>query len=148
MASTYKYPEDYIAWFIKGDHLAIVTTQGSDASSTHKKLGQYKPIDEAVTNGILIHYYAEPDAVTGITDDLKTKGIDNTLHSFITDFVKCKLYMDRAGQLSVSDANASAISMNLSSQHERKWKESLIKYGSKKRDKIGGARRIMPPDIR
>ena len=56
--------------------------------------------------------------------------------------------MDRAGQLSVSDANASAISMNLSTQHERKWKESLVKYGSKKRDKVGGSRRIMPPDIR
>ena len=56
--------------------------------------------------------------------------------------------MDRAGQLSISDANGAAISMNLSTQHERKWKESLVKYGSKKRDKTGCARRIMPPDMR
>jgi len=144
MASTYRYPEDYIAWFVRGDHLAIVTTQGSDASSTHKKLGDYKPIDEAVTNGVLIHYQAEPNAVSAITD---TPDIDNTLHPFLVDYVKCKLYMDRAGQLSVSDANASSISMTLSSQHERKWKESLIKYGSKKRDKVGGSRRIMPPNL-
>ena len=145
MASTYNHPEDSIAWFITGDHLAIVTTKGTDSNSVHHKEGDYKPIDEAVTNGVLIHYTAEPNAVSGIGDPID---IDNTLHSFVTDFVKCKLYMDRAGQLSMSDANASTISMNLSNQHERKWKECLIKYGSKKRDKVGGPRRIMPPDIR
>ena len=144
MASTYKYPEDYISWFIKGNHLAIVTLKGETSGSTHAKYGQYKPIDEAVTNGVLIHYQAEPNAVSAITD---TPDIDNTLHPFLVDYVKCKLYMDRAGQLSVSDANASSISMTLSSQHERKWKESLIKYGSKKRDKVGGSRRIMPPNL-
>ena len=127
MASTYNNPEDYIAWFITGNHLAIVTTKGNDANTVHQREGDYKPIDEAVTNGVLIHYSAEPNAVSGITDPLD---IDNTLHSFITDFVKCKLYIDRA------------------TQHERKWKECLVKYGSKKRDKIGGSRRIMPPDIR
>ena len=30
MASSYNNPEDFIAWFIKGDNLAIVTTNGSD----------------------------------------------------------------------------------------------------------------------
>ena len=30
---------------------------------------------------------------------------------------------------------------------KRKWKECLIKYGSKKRDKVGGPRRIMPPNM-
>ena len=145
MASTYNNPEDYIAWFITGDHLAIVTTKGSDSNTVHQREGDYKPIDEAVTNGVLIHYSAEPNAVSALTD---VPDIDNTMHSFITDFVKCKLYMDRAGQLSISDANGAAISMNLSTQHERKWKESLVKYGSKKRDKTGGARRIMPLDMR
>jgi len=143
--SNHKHPEDDMAWFIQGDHLAVVTTKGSSSTSVHSKLGDWKGIDESVIEGFLIHYMAEPNAVSAITD---TPDIDNTLHSFLVDYVKCKLYMDRAGQLSVSDANASAISMNLSSQHERKWKECLIKYGSKKRDKVGGARRIMPPDIR
>ena len=145
MASNYNNPEDFITWFINGNHLAIVTSKGSDANTVHQREGDYKPIDEAVTNGVLMHYSAEPNAISAITDPLD---IDNTLHSFITDYVKCKLYMDKAGQLSISDANGSAISMNLSTQHERKWKESLVKYGSKKRDKTGGARRIMPPDMR
>ena len=101
MASTYKYPENYISWFIKGNHLAVVTTKGSTSTSVHSKLGDWKGIDESVIEGFLIHYMAEPNAVSAITD---TPDIDNTLHSFITDFVKCKLYMDRAGQLSISDA--------------------------------------------
>jgi hypothetical protein len=143
--SNHTHPESDMAWFIQGDHLAVVTTKGSTSTSVHSKLGDWKGIDESVIEGFLIHYMAEPNAVSAITD---TPDIDNTLHSFITDFVKCKLYMDRAGQLSVSNANSAAISMNLSSQHERKWKECLIKYGSKKRDKVGGSRRIMPPDIR
>ena len=143
--SNHKHPEDDMAWFIQGDHLAVVTTKGSSSTSVHSKLGDWKSIDESVIEGFLIHYMAEPNAVSAITD---TPDIDNTLHSFLVDYVKCKLYMDRAGLLSLSDANASAVTMNLSSQHERKWKECLIKYGSKKRDKTGGARRIMPPDIR
>ena len=142
--SNHKHPEDDMAWFIQDDHLAVVTTKGSDSTSVHSKLGDWKGIDESVIEGFLIHYMAEPDAVSAITD---TPDIDNTLHSFLVDYIKCKLYMDRAGLMSLTDANASAVSMNLSSQHERKWKECLIKYGSKKRDKVGGPRRIMPPNM-
>jgi len=142
--SNHKHPENDMGWFIQGDHLAVVTTKGSTSTSVHSKLGDWKGIDESVIEGFLIHYTAEPNAVSALAD---TPDIDNTLHSFLVDYVKCKLYMDRAGQLSVSDANASSISMNLSSQHERKWKECLIKYGSKKRDKVGGPRRIMPPNM-
>jgi len=32
--------------------------------------------------------------------------------------------------------------------HELKWTESTKRFGMKKRDKTGGARRIMPPDLR
>ena len=142
--SNHTHPENDMAWFIQGNHLAVVTTKGSTATSVHSKLGDWKSIDESVIEGFLIHYMAEPNAVSAITD---TPDIDNTLHSFLVDYVKCKLYMDRAGLLSVSDANASMVSMNISSQHERKWKECLIKYGSKKRDKIGGPRRIMPSNM-
>ena len=63
MASSYNYPEDKISYFIRGNHLAIVTTRGETSGTTHSIEGQYKPIDEAVTNGVLIHYYAEPDTV-------------------------------------------------------------------------------------
>ena len=51
MASTYTHPEHKIAYFVKGNHLAIVTTRGETSGTTHSLEGQYKPIDEAVTNG-------------------------------------------------------------------------------------------------
>ena len=116
MASSYKYPEDYIAWFIKGNHIAIVTTKSSSSGSTHKKLGDFKAIDEAVTNGVLLHYQAEPNAVSAITD---TPDIDNSLHYPIVDFVKRCLYMDRAG--SSPDPNTSSVAMNMAQTRIWQW---------------------------
>jgi len=142
MASTYKYPEDYISWFIKGNHLAIVTLKGDDGTSTHSKYGQYKPIDEAVTNGILIHYQAEPNAVSAITD---TPDVDNVFHTCIIDYVKARLYQDKAG--SSMDANISGVSMNLAAMHEGKWNEAVKRNGMQKRDKTGGDRRVSMPDF-
>mgnify|MGYP003143557511 FL=1 len=143
MASSYNNPEDFIAWFITGDHLAIVTTDGSDNDTIHQRLGDYKPINEAVTNGVLMHYSAEPNAVSAITD---TPDIDNTMHSSLIDYVKFRLYQDKAGIS--SDPNISSVSMAMARNHELKWTESTKRFGMKKRDKTGGARRIMPPDLR
>ena len=143
MASSYNNPEDYIAWFITGDHLAIVTTKGSDSDTIHQKEGDYKPIDEAVTNGVLIHYSAEPNAVSALTD---VPDIDNTMHSSLIDFVKYRLYQDKAG--TVADSNVAAVSMNMARTHESKWIEATKRFGMKKRDKTGGPRRIMPADLR
>jgi hypothetical protein len=142
MASTYKYPEDYISWFIKGNHLAIVTLKGNDSTSTHSKYGQYKPIDEAVTNGILIHYQAEPNAVSAITD---TPDVDNVFHTCLIDYVKARLYQDKAG--SSADAGISGVSMNLAAMHEGKWNEAVKRNGMQKRDKTGGDRRVAMPDF-
>ena len=143
MASSYNNPEDYIAWFITGDHIAIVTTKGSDSDTIHQKEGDYKPIDEAVTNGVLIHYSGEPDAVTTLDS---VPDIDNTMHSSLIDYVKFRLYQDKAGIS--SDPNISSVSMAMARNHELKWTESTKRFGMKKRDKTGGARRIMPPDLR
>jgi len=143
MASSYNNPEDFIAWFINGDHLAIVTTDGSDNDTIHQRLGDYKPINEAVTNGVLIHYSGEPNTVTAISD---TPDIDNTMHSSLIDYVKFRLYQDKAG-ISV-DSNASAVAMSMARSHEGKWNEATRKFGMKKRDKTGGPRRIMPADLR
>ena len=143
MASSYKYPEDNIAWFIKGNHLAVVTTQGSTAGTTHSKLGQFKPIDEAVTNGVLINYYAEPNAVTAITD---TPDVDNVFHGALIDYVKARLYQDKAGN--TSDGALAGVSLNLASVHENKWNEAIRKNGMRKRDKTGGSRFIKFPDLR
>jgi len=142
MASTYKYPEDFISWFIKGNHLAIVTLKGETSGSTHAKYGQYKPIDEAVTNGVLIHYQAEPNAVSAITD---TPDVDNVFHNSIVDYVKARLYQDKAG--TTGDANVASVSMNLAGMHEGKWNEAVKRHGMQKRDKTGGDRRIFMTDF-
>ena len=142
MASTYKYPEDFISWFIKGNHLAIVTLKGETSGSTHAKYGQYKPIYEAVTHGVLIHYQAEPNAVSAITD---TRDVDNVFHTCIIDYVKARLYQDKAG--TTGDANVAGVSMNLSAMHEGKWNEAVKRHGMQKRDKTGGDRRIFMTDF-
>ena len=143
MASTYTYPESYLAWFIRGNHLAVVTTKGNTAGTSHSLEGQYKPINEAVTNGILIHYYGEPNAVTDITD---TPDVDNVFHNSIVDYVKARLYEDKAGNS--EDTNLAQVSLNLATIHQSKWKESVKKNGMKKRDKTGGTRAIRFPSFR
>ena len=142
MAITYNYAEDFISWFIKGNHLAIVTLKGETSGSTHAKYGQYKPIDEAVTHGVLIHYQAEPNAVSAITD---TPDVDNVFHTCIIDYVKARLYQDKAG--TTGDANVAGVSMNLSAMHEGKWNEAVKRHGMQKRDKTGGDRRIFMTDF-
>ena len=142
MASTYTHPEHKIAYFVKGNHLAIVTTRGETSGTTHSLEGQYKPIDEAETNGVLIHYYAEPDSVSAITD---IPDVDNVFHPSIIDFVKARLYEDKAGKS--SDPNISSVSMNLASVHQRNFLESVKKTGARKRDNVGGTRMILPPDL-
>tara|TARA_X000001382_G_scaffold109219_1_gene85381 strand:+ start:277 stop:708 length:432 start_codon:yes stop_codon:yes gene_type:complete len=142
MASTYNYPEDYIAWFIKGNHLALVTTKSETSGTYHRKYGQYKPIDEAVTNGLLIHYYAEPNAVTAITD---TPDVDNVFHTAIIDYVKARLYQDKAGR--TSDGGVAGVSLNLAQVHENKYYESVKRNGMQKRDKTGGPRRVLMPNF-
>lgn len=149
MASSYNNPEDFIAWFIKGDNLAIVTTNGSDTDTVHHKLGDYKPIDEAVTNGVLVHYYAEPNAASGTpgaTGIDANPDIDNSMHSSLVDYVKFRLYQDKAG--TSPDGNISSIAMAMAKTHENKWNEAIRRFGMKKRDKTGGPRRIMPADLR
>ena len=142
MASTYNYPEDYIAWFIKGNHLGLVTLKGNTEGSYHSKYGQYKPINEAVTNGLLLHYYAEPNAVSAITD---TPDVDNVYHSAIVDYVTARLYQDSAG--TAGDGNIASVSLNLASIHENKYNESVKKNGMQKRDKTGGPRRVLMADF-
>ena len=142
MASSYNYPEDKISYFIRGNHLAIVTTRGETSGTTHSLEGQYKPIDEAVTNGVLIHYYAEPDTVSAITD---IPDVDNVFHTSIIDYVKARLYQDKAG--TTTDPNISAISLNLSNLHQGNFLNSVQKNGMRKRDKTGGSRAIVPPDF-
>ena len=141
--SNHKHPEDDIMWFMQGDNLAISTTKGTDSTSVHSKLGHLKAIDESVIEGLLLHYYAEPTSVDDITDTLD---LDNALHLFVVDYVKSRLFLDKASQS--TDAAVVSSSLNLANAHERKWKDALVKFGTRKREKVGGSRILRPFDLR
>jgi hypothetical protein len=143
MASNIKYPESVARWFIEGDKLCLVTSVDSngDNRSSHRK--KFQAIAESVTDGLLIHYYGEPNSVSAITDSLD---IDNTMHSAVVDYVKRCLYMDRASQ--AQDPNVSAASIQLANMHQKNFDEAIRRFGSKKRDKTGGTRSIVPADFR
>ena len=137
-----KYPENQILYYMRGDHLSLVTTYSSSAE-TRTSRKAYQAIDHSVTNGLLIHYYGNPKRVTAITD---TPDVDNLFHSAIVDYVKKCLYMDRAG--STGDANRSQVAMNMMVQHERKFNNAIKKYGNRKRSKTGGTRAVVPADFK
>ena len=135
MASNIKYPDDRARWFIEGDKICLITNVDSDGNTRTTERKQWKAISEAVTDGLLLHYYAEPNSVVSINDDLD---LDNTMHLAIVDYVKKCLYMDKAGN--ASDPNIVSTSMKLSNSHQLKFNESIKRYGMRKRDKTGGSR--------
>jgi|TARA_R100000234_G_scaffold11527_1_gene6424 hypothetical protein len=143
MASNINFPENSALWFVEGDKLALITKTDSSGNSrtTDRKL--YKAIQESITDGLLIHYYGEPNSVVSIND---TPDIDNTLHVAIVDYVKKCLYMDKAG--ASSDPGVSQSAMQMMVQHERRFNETVKRYGMRKRDKTGGTRAILPYDFR
>jgi len=135
MASNIKYPEDNAKWFIEGDKFCLITNvddSGDNRSSARK---QWKAVAESVSDGLLLHYYAEPNSVVSINDEID---LDNSMHLAIVDYVKKCLYMDKAGN--ATDANLIAVSMQLSNAHQLKFDESIKRFGMKKRDKTGGSR--------
>ena len=142
MASSIKYPENQAMYFIEGDKLALITKVDSSGNGRTSSRKQWKAISEAVTDGILIHYYAEPNSVSAITDSLD---IDNTLELAVVDYVKKCLYMDRAG--TSQDPNISQLSMSMGMNHERKFKEAIQRYGVRKKDKTGGSRVVKVPNL-
>ena len=132
MASNIKYPENQAMYFIEGDKLCLITkvdSSGDNRTSARKK---WKAIAEAVTDGILIHYYAEPNSVSAITDSLD---IDNALELSVVDYVKKCLYMDKAGVS--EDPNTG----------KKDFKEAVQRYGVRKKDKTGGSRVVKVPNL-
>ena len=84
MASNIKYPEDRIGYFIRGDHIGVVSDYSSDGESrTGRK--SWQAIDHAITDGMLVHYYGNPKSVSNLSD---TPDVDNLYHSSIVDYVK------------------------------------------------------------
>jgi hypothetical protein len=142
LAGNIKYPEASVNYFIRGDHMGIITNYDSE-SETRTARKSYTAIDHNIVNGLLIHYYGNPKRVTAITD---TPDVDNLFHSAIVDYVKKCLYMDRAG--TASDGNIAQVSMGLMAQHERSFNNAVKKYGTKKRSKTGGTRAVVPADFK
>ena len=142
MASNIKYPENQAMYFIEGDKLALITKVDSSGNGRTSSRKQWKAISEAVTDGILIHYYAEPNSVSAVTDNLD---IDNALELAVVDYVKKCLYMDKAG--TATDAVVMQASMSLANKHERNFKEAVQRYGVRKKDKTGGSRVVKVPNL-
>jgi len=140
--SNIKYPENQLMYMIEGDKIAVLSeldSSGNNNTSARKKL---KAIQEDLVEGLVLQYYAEPDSVTAVTDNLD---IDNALELAVVDYVKKCLYMDRAG--TATDAGMMQTSMALSSKHERNFKEAVQRYGVRKKDKTGGTRVVKVPTL-
>ena len=137
MASSVSYPEDKVAWFVKGKSLALVSNYSSSGTArTSRKAWQ--AVDHSVTNGLLLHYWADPKKAISISD---TPDIDNAFHLSLVDYIKMCLYMDRAGS---TVGEASAVPFQLSQMHRRKFQESVRRFGNRRREKTGGVRAILP----
>ena len=142
MASNITYPDKSAVWYVEGDKLALLTNVDSTGSSNTEARKSWKAIAEAVTNGVLIHYYGEPNKVRTINDDID---LDNSLHLSLVDYIKYRLYLDKAG---VSpDAGISQSSMIVSTNHEKKFRDAVARYGMRKRNKTGGTRAIVPSNF-
>ena len=142
MASSIQYPDSSASWYIEGDKFALITNVDSSGSGRTTARKQWKAIAEAVTDGLLLHYYGEPNKVRTINDEID---LDNSLHLSLVDYIKYRLYLDKAG---VSpDAGVSQSAMVVSMNHEKKFKDAVSRYGIRKRDKTGGTRAIVPSNF-
>ena len=149
MASNITYPDKSCLWFIEGDRLGIISNvgittddDGNVVTTTRTGRKQWKAIPETIKYGMLLHYWSEPDSVTSISSVLD---VDNVLHSAVVNYVKCSLYMDRAG---MSQGDAGAVAMSLSREHRKLFDRDVRKYGQRKNNKTGGLRSLVIPDLR
>ena len=143
MASNIKYPDSSAVWYIEGDKLALITNVDASGNARTTARKTWKAIGEAVTNGVLLHYYGEPNRVRTINDEID---LDNSLHLSLVDYIKYRLYLDKAG---VSpDAGISQASKLVSTSHEKKFRDAVARYGMRNRNKTGGTRAIVPSDFR
>ena len=142
MASNITYPDKSCLWFIEGDRLGVVSNVDSSGNTRTTSRKQWKAIPETIKYGMLLHYWSEPDSVTSISSVLD---VDNTLHSAVVNYVKCSLYMDRAG---MSQGDAGAVAMSLSREHRKLFDRDVRKYGQRKNSKTGGLRSLVIPDLR
>ena len=143
MASNITYPDSSARYFIEGDKLALITNVDSSGSTRTVARKEWKAIAEAVSDGLLLHFYGDPNKVRTINDEID---LDNSLHKSIVDYVKKCLYMDKAG--SVLEPGIVQTAMQMSAMHEKNFNDSVKRFGMKKRNKTGGTRAIVPSNFR
>ena len=137
MASNISLPEDRVAWFVKNNSLALVSTY-STSGTTRTDRKRWQAVDHAVSDGLLLHYWSDPKKIAALTE---TPDIDTAFHLALIDYIKMCLYMDRAGSTS---GEMSAVSLQLSQMHRAKFEESVRRFGNRRREKVGGVRSILP----
>ena len=143
MASSITYPDSSARYFIQGDKLALITNIDSSGGTRTVARKSFKAISESVSNGLLIHFYGDPNKVRTINDDID---LDNNLHKSIVDYVKKCLYMDKAG--SVLEPGIVQTAMQMSAMHEKNFNDSVKRFGMKKRNKTGGTRAVVPVNFK
>ena len=143
MASNITYPESSCLWFVECDSFCLITNINSSGTANTTARKNWKAIQETVTDGILLYYYAEPNNVSSLSD---VPDIDNSLHLALVDYIKRCLYMDSAGKS--HDPNVSAVGINMSMMHQKRWDEAVKRFGMRKRDKTGGSRLVVPSNFR
>ena len=57
MASNIAYPDKSATWYIEGDKFALITNVDSTGTARTTARKTWKAISEAVTDGVLLHYY-------------------------------------------------------------------------------------------
>tara|TARA_R100000458_G_C8119522_1_gene138985 strand:- start:54 stop:506 length:453 start_codon:yes stop_codon:yes gene_type:complete len=147
VSSTYKDPNDNFVWWIEGDRIAIATTKG-DGDTTETTTGKLKApqigsTGDAIIDGIIISYYAEPDKLSSITG---TIDLDNSLQPALINYVKGQALMDAAAR--EEDPNKAMIKSQAAQACMQQYQEEIRKFGMKKKDKVGGTREVVPPDLR
>ena len=145
MASSITYPDKHVMWWIVGDNIAIATNLKT-TGATRSGRKEWQASVEAVSGGVLLHYYAEPPKVKDETELSTVLPVDNSMHAAIVDFVKARLFLDRAAEQ--TDANVGQAAIAMASVHEGKWKEGIQRWVQVKRDKVGGLRAVRPFDFR
>jgi len=132
MSSSINRPDDKLSWFISGDRIAIVSSN----------TGTWAAIDETVSDGILVHYYGEPEPIP-FDQPEQFPDFPPALHSVLVDYVKGKLFLDRAGQ-SANNPDAAAVYLSLSREHMRTWRNKINRKLPSLTTKIAGARYMVP----
>lgn len=149
---------DYGAAFVVGDILLIdsekmlitaISSNDLTVTRGHRNTTAAEHDDDSplsttnvLVQGMLISYYAEPDKLTSITG---TIDIDNTLQPALIAYVKAKALMDAAAR--TNSPELASIKMQSAQLAMAEYREMVIRYGARRRDKTGGTRGIVPTNL-